>query len=63
MEVKEILDLKKLINSQAPVADILKNLEVYIFKNDKSLNNIISDVVKSERGRDEKVRILRSLLK
>jgi hypothetical protein len=63
MQIREILHTKELICSSSSVAEIIKYLEVYTFKNDKSLNSIVSEVLKCKRKTDEKIKILLSLLR
>ena len=63
MQIKEILIIKELIMSSSPVADIIKYLDEYTFKNDKSLNSMVSEALKSKRKIDEKIRILYCLFR
>ena len=58
MQIKEIMIIKDLISSLSPVADILKYFEEYTLKNDKSLNLIVSETLKSKRKNEEKIQIL-----
>ena len=63
MQIKEILIIKELIMSSSPVADIIKYLDEYTFKNDKSLNSMVSEALKSKRKIDEKISILYCLFR
>ena len=63
MQIKEILIIKELIMSSSPVADIIKYLDEYTFKNDKSLKSMVSEALKSKRKIDEKIRILYCLFR